>query len=207
MAVFDCHRTEPGFEASTRGARYWVGSKVGWPAIKGRVAVRGVRAMTPLLLALAVMAVTGCASGGEGADLPTEQADRSSEHRPAPAPAETTPVAPPARPATEQETPEASLVRLSEMWDEAFARRDEALLRRVFHPSFTGLDGEIANMNSPENKGTATPVTEITIESEAPERVVLTATFGYDEGPVRQRILLLGDASDRRIAGVQDLER
>ncbi|RIK11130.1 MAG: hypothetical protein DCC49_00845 [Acidobacteria bacterium] len=123
-----------------------------------------------------------------------------------PPPAEITQVVSPVAPAAEAETPEASLIRLSKMWDEAFAKRDETLLRRVFHPSFTGIDAEIANMNSPENKGTPTPVSEISVESEAPERVVLTAVFAYDEGPVRQRILLVGDARDRRIAGVQDVE-
>lgn len=110
------------------------------------------------------------------------------------------------QPADPDESPEAALVRLSSQWDEAFAKHDENLLRQVFHPSYTGLDEEIANMYSPANKGTPTPVSEIAIESQAADRVILTAVFGYDEGPVRQRILLVGAGATRRIAGVQDVE-
>lgn len=204
MAVFDCRRTAPALGASIRGAEYSVGSGGNRPSLKSGVGIRGVRVLTPLLLIVAVMAATGCSSGDREAARATAGAEHPSERQSAPV--EITQVVAPAGPLAAHETPEASLVRLSKMWDEAFARRDEALLRRVFHPSFTGIEAEIANMNSPGNKGTTTPVSEITIESEAPERVVLTAVFDYDEGPVRQRILLIGSASDRRIGGVQDLE-
>lgn len=202
--MFDCLRTKPDSGKSTAGTKYPIGSGGNQPPLERRASARGVQVAMLLLLALMATAIYGCTSGGYESDRATAQPNPSPERQSGRV--EISPVVPPASPATEDETPEASLVRLSAMWDEAFARRDEALLRRVFHPAFTGIDAEIATMNSPENKGTPTPVSEISIESETTGRVVVTAVFGYDEGPVRQRILLLGEARDRRIAGVQDIE-
>lgn len=104
------------------------------------------------------------------------------------------------------ETPEETLIRLSAIWDEAFARRDENLLRQVFDPSYPGLDYEIQLLKSPDNKGTPTLVDEINSELVEEGRAILTALFHYDEAPVRQRILLVGEGPHRRIAGIQDLE-
>lgn len=204
MAVFDCRRTAQDMKAFIRGAGYSVGSGGNRPPIKRGVKPCGVRFLTPLFIALTLLALVGCASRGAAANQEGEQVKRSPDHQVPPV--ELSDVSQPGSPVGLPETPEESLIRLSKMWDEAFALRDEVLLRQVFHPSFTGIEAEIANMNSPKNKGTATPVGEITIESEAPDRVVLTAVFSYDEGAVRQRILLLGNASDRKIAGVQDLD-
>lgn len=87
--------------------------------------------------------------------------------------------------------------------DTAYLRRDSNLLDSVFDPTFPSIESEAARVRAEGGQAPSTKIEDVRLESVAAHRRVVVATFGYDGGPERARVLLIEGEKGWRIGGIQ----